>query len=599
MTDLLKPRDPSRTLEIAVQALLALGALYVLGSIYEFAQTRFLTIDEFQWGHATWLVANGEVPYRDFYEHHLPLGYTLHAPLYDPTASFANNTLRFREVAFAYVLGALACLAWASWRTHRSGPEVWLTLAIVPATGFGLMSSIEYRGDNWSAFTLIACLALIEAGQKTRSRSLAAVAGVLFVLAIGMTQKILVLGGGAVLLMWIGGLWATRPALRSRIGAFRIERPWAFAAGAALLGFVMLVTGLNLGLLELAWQINVEQSLQHEALYPSFPSAPYWRPYLEETWLSSGALLVAAAAYVLTGGRKNFWTLPLILSAIGLFFIRAPFPYNFVLLTWAIGIAAVRAWCTAVRWIMNRAKTSGRPWNGTALLYGLPLLLLPAQLGFVSGTSSLDEQLQLLKQVERYSAPDDVVIDSAGSALFRPHRGYYWYHGRAHVQMFAPWFDEVLIEEMRESQAPLWIRTVRFDLLPEAAARYLLTHYIPVYGDLHALGFQTRATGPEERRSGSIEIVRPGTYYVMPGTESPHEAAETGMNRPVIDGKVVTSPTLELEAGWHPVVIPPNSNSLRFSYLPPEAFEDTGPNQPHTRLFEYRRSRRPSERNSP
>ena len=248
---------------------------------------------------------------------------------------------------------------------------------------------------------------------------------------------------------------------------------------------------------------------------------------------------------------------------------------------------------------MDRAKARGRPWNGAALLYGLPLLLLPAQLGFVSGTSSLDEQLQLLKRVERYSAPDDVVIDSAGSALFRPHRGYYWYHGRAHVQMFAPWFDEVLIEEMRESQAPLWIRTVRFDLLPEAAARYLLTHYIPVYGDLHALGFQTRATGAEERRAGSIEIMRTGTYYVMPGSDSPNPTTETDRNRPIIDGEVVTGPTVELDAGWHPVVIPPDSKSLRFSYLPPEAFDATESSRPHTRLFEYRRSRRPSERKSP
>ncbi|MAJ62040.1 MAG: hypothetical protein CBC48_20180 [bacterium TMED88] len=588
----------NRAVSIGVQVGLIAAVFFVLVSVYQFSQTRFLSIDEFQWGHATWLVADGQVPYLDFYEHHLPLGYTSHALLYNANAGFVENTLQFRKIAFGYVLAALAALAWASWKTHRSGPEVWLTLAVVPAIGFGLMSAIDYRGDNWAAFTLLTCLALVEVGQKNRSRSLAIVAGGLLIVAIGMTQKILLLGGGALGLLWIGGLLQHGPAARIRVGTFRIDRPFAFAGGALLVGLIFLGVGALFGLLESAWQINVLEAIEHENLYPSFSASQYIQPYWEETRFSS-ALLIAGALVYMTGGRRHFWSLPLGVAAGGLLFVRAPFPYNFVLISWLIGVSAVRAWCEGVRWMTRRHEATGRSSAWLPLLYGVPLLLLPAQLGFVWGTSTLDDQLRLLSQVERHTEPNDVVIDSAGSALFRPHRGYYWYHGRAHIQMFAPWFKGPLVDAMRSSQAPLWIRSARFNLLPEEAARYLLTHYVPLDGDLYVLGFTTRATGPEESRTGRIEIVRPGPYHVTalaePDERSPTEAAPTLQ----LDGQPVTPGTITLQGGWHEVSLPPNSPAFRFSILAPEAFGEALQDRPHTPLFEYRRARRPSPRVAP
>jgi len=47
---------------------LVMTAIVVLVNVYQFALTRFFTIDEYQWGHATWLIREGKVPYRDFYD---------------------------------------------------------------------------------------------------------------------------------------------------------------------------------------------------------------------------------------------------------------------------------------------------------------------------------------------------------------------------------------------------------------------------------------------------------------------------------------------------------------------------------------------------
>ena len=71
-----------KSLQILSLLLLGLTGLSTWIEIYGFAQSRFFTIDEYQYGHATWLVAQGAMPYVDFFEHHFPLSYVMHAPIY-------------------------------------------------------------------------------------------------------------------------------------------------------------------------------------------------------------------------------------------------------------------------------------------------------------------------------------------------------------------------------------------------------------------------------------------------------------------------------------------------------------------------------------
>jgi hypothetical protein len=139
------------TVSTLVTFVLMLALLYALWIAFALGQTRYLTIDEFQWGHATWLVSQGEVPYRDFYEHHLPLGYVLHSVFLNGDGSFIDKTLLLRTIAFAYMLAAAAMLGSATWVTRRDLNESLLAALLPIGIGFGLMSAIEYRGDNWSA----------------------------------------------------------------------------------------------------------------------------------------------------------------------------------------------------------------------------------------------------------------------------------------------------------------------------------------------------------------------------------------------------------------------------------------------------------------
>ena len=65
-------------------SLIALAAVIRIGVIFN----RVIDPDESQHLHGAWLVGQGQVPYRDFWEHHMPLFYYIAAPL---TAWFADR----------------------------------------------------------------------------------------------------------------------------------------------------------------------------------------------------------------------------------------------------------------------------------------------------------------------------------------------------------------------------------------------------------------------------------------------------------------------------------------------------------------------------
>jgi hypothetical protein len=579
-------------LRIAVVAVLAASALSLLIFVYHFALTRFFTIDEYQWGHATWLVSEGKVPYRDFYEHHLPLGYLVHSLLLSDGSSFTERALLLRKIAFAYILLAASVLAIAAYLGRRDPYEA-LLLVIAPiACGFGLMSAIDYRGDNWSAFTLLCCFAVLEMNQTARRPWLAATAGVLFSVAILMTQKAMLLGGLAVALMLPLSVWhrlsSRPPRWLSRLSAQRIDCPGSFCVAAALPVAALFVLGARVGALDQAVQIVFVESLQHERLYPGFSAWKYFEPYLRYAPWTSG-MLAAGATFYLIRGRERFWALPTLAVILGGMGIKAPFPYNFVLGSVLVGICAVKGYCEAVRWSAQRWP---RLTGALPLLYLLPLSTVLPQLGFVEGMTTNAEQLETLRQIEAHSTPEDVVIDSEGSALFRPHRGYYWYQGAAHVKMFEDYYEGDFVFDLRASEALFWINGFRTRQLPASARRYLSEHYTPFRGDLFVLGLAIPGNASDHAIEMQIDVVRAGEYHLSrPGAQADRALPSVADHELRVDGELVQGNRLQLDVGWHRLWVSAGTPEYRLTFLPPLGLDDARPIGRHAPLFEYGRWR--------
>jgi hypothetical protein len=568
----------SRGSALFTLAVLAAAALWLLIHTWEFGQERFFTVDEYQYAHATWLVTQGRVPYSDFYEHHFPGSYVLHAPALPETGSMASRALRLRAIPFFYIASLAALLALGAWTATRNAPVALLTAILPLGFGFSAMSAIDYRADNFGAFLFLACLSLLEANRTWKRRSAAAFGGALLTLSILMTQKMIFLGGGAAALMLVGD--AVRRRL-SRSGAEEawIAHPGAFAAGAIAVAAAALAAALALGLLPAAFELTIAQAIEHEAHYPPISVRKYADPFLARTAATTLPLLLFAVAHL--GLRPNsFWALPVLVAFIGGWLVTAQYPYNYVLLCTLLLVCAARGY----GWAVERFVPPAAAWR--PLLYLLPLAALPNQLAFVSGTTSNEHQLHLLDKLERFSGEDDVVIDGAGGAIFREHASYYWYHGVAHRKILEDYFREGLLRDLRESRARFWIKDFRLPKISPEIRRYLHRHYVRADGQLFALGFatpETDATG----WAGEIDVIRSGVYYAHTGIGRAG-AAEGGVLS--IDGQPVGPEGVTLEEGVHRVSAPPGSPAAVVTPLPRGVFEDRMPKLlPHAPLFEYDR----------
>jgi len=571
---------------IVTGLLLAWAVVSTLILVHDFGQQRFFTIDEYQYGHATWLVAEGERPYLDFYEHHFPFSYVLHAPIVSDDDSFVVRALRLRTVAFGYLLAMAVSLLASTWWVTRNPFVAALSASLPLAFGFGLMSSIDYRADNFAACLFVICLALLEANRKRPRRALAIAGGLCFAAAVFMTQKMVFLGGGAVVALLAWDFASRRLAPGKRMPC--IGRPVAFISAATAVVVAVLAVAGALGILDSAFETTVLHTLEHEAYYPRVHFWRYAAPFVEETRMTTIAILLFAGAYGFLE-RDPFWLLPLAVAGLGGALMQTQYPYNFVYTGFLLLICALRGFAAAVERLRPQAGIAAALWP---LLFLLPLGILPEQLAFIANTSSNRHQLALLQKVEDYSGADDAVIDGSGGALFRKHGSYYWYHGSAHRRMFRDYFENDLVRDYRDSRAIFWIRDLRQRKLPKSVTDYFRAHYVHVDGDLYGLGFETALdSSTEDPRE--VELIRSGDYFVLTAEASRRGrvVASTSVGEPTalrLDGREVVGGRVHLEEGVHRVEVGPGAPAYIVSLLPAAAFERRiPPRRTHTPLFEY------------
>jgi hypothetical protein len=576
-----------RVLRLLVLFALCAAWVVMLHRVHDLARHRHFTIDEWQYGHATWLVGRGEVPYRDFYEHHVPLSYVLHAPLLADEAPFPERALRLRSIVFAWIASLSVLLGAATFAATRRAPLAVLTAFVPFGFGFGLLSVVDYRADNFAAFLFLAALALVEVNRSRDRRDTSLVAGVLLGLALWTTQKMVYVVGGTGLALAVVDLarWraGARPPFVARPGALLLGLGATLAAGIAALAAS--------GVLVEAFEITVLHAVAHEAAHPPMPLSRFAAPFLASTPITT-PLFALGALLALATPHGRFWLLPLAVAAASGAAIRAQFPYNYVLACLLLGIAALAGFA----WVVERAPLRGRLEAARPLLWLLPLLVLPEQIGFTRGVSDNRHQLALLEAVERFTGPDDVVIDGAGGALFRPHASYWWYHGGAHRRMLPGVFSERLLEDYRRSAAPLWIRDLRLQGLPQSVRDFFASHYVRVDGDLYALGFRL-PPGGDAPRSVEIDVLRAGDWNVFAAVRGdaghapgawlqaagrPSEAGTLHLERGREAG------TLHLERGRQALTVAPGAPALLLSPLPRALFYETRiGDAPHSPTFEY------------
>lgn len=140
--------------------------------------------------HSSFMIALGQVPYRDFFQHHNPLLWYLFAPLtklfaYDPTISEVVSLISFlvflKSLVYVYKLNVefLSNKFWG------------LAAAAAIATPGYKLYAVDFRPDNYMVFCLIAGIYYLFSYLKEQKRYQISVAFLWFFVGLMFAQKAL------------------------------------------------------------------------------------------------------------------------------------------------------------------------------------------------------------------------------------------------------------------------------------------------------------------------------------------------------------------------------------------------------------------------
>jgi hypothetical protein len=501
---------------------------------------KSFSIDEFQYAHAAWLVAHGQVPYRDFFEVHFPLLYQGLALVFRVLGDSPSNVLALRGAMLAPLALTGAAVALLN-RRQGFVAGVLAPVLLLAMPDFVALAT-EIRPDALAIALFLGALACLSVARGDRPWR-TSVAGALLVAAAWGSQKVLFYGGAVGLV-----LAADLLVRRGRAPAL-VASPRAFLAGvgAALAAIAVYLTVTQSwgawGYWCFVW------AAEHQRHYPGFS----WRAYFDPVWKAhlwlftlAGLGWVATARSWWRSGEARWRDSDLLLlvaapATFGSYALqRAPFPYSLLPFLAVVALFAARG---AAGVLGGMAAPAWRLVGAGALL-GL-LALQGVRLEAVLARSDNAHQREVLARIERLTGPEDVAYDNSGGYVSRPHAHFYFYTD-AYLRKAIP---ETLAREVPEALLSrggvLSLADLRSEALPASLKRFLAEHYQPLDGDISLWGqrYDVPSGGLLE---GAFLAVREDRYFVEP-------AAVLEAGSLFIDGVRVREPVFTLARGSHSV----------------------------------------------
>jgi hypothetical protein len=508
--------------------------------------TKGYSIDEFTYSHGAWLVSQGAVPFRDFFETRFPLHYLILAVPFIFSGEDPESILHLRVVmllffaAIAFAVHALAA------RSHsRAGP---IALVVLLGNVIFVISASEIRPDPVAlAFFLWALVVVGARGLSAGTRGLTA--GALVALSCLGSAKAAIYGLAFLPIWLVDVAWNARHRRSSLLGS-----PWLFVvAGTAVAGLAvgaLLVSG--------AWadfyQLAVVRSLDFVGGESSQAQSRGVRNLVASLrWL----IPVVAWGVIATGlrvwrspSRTNDpdWVLLLALPATWLSYTVQNYAYRYSWIPF-IALFAIFAGRGAAS-LLEIARDDARsfPTRGAiGLVAVIPLLATLAE--SVDPFRSIlrrrnTYQHQVLRDLGELTAPGDAVYDNSGSYVTRPHA-----HSPHHTDHWMrKSMSEELVREVPRSiianEAVATLRDCRFPQLAKPLKRYLRLHYQPYSGDLWLWGQRYHVV--EGSLEDEFRAIKDGRYFVWP-----ESAASAG--RLEVGGERVITEIFALDKGVHDV----------------------------------------------
>jgi hypothetical protein len=529
--------DTDRVLQLGLALCLALLAVQAV----QIARYKYFTVDEYQYAHAAWLVADGQVPYRDFFEVHFPLVYQVLSPVFliagdDPTAIVA---LRLGMVPFL----AIFCGAVGLLNVRQSRLAAIAAPALLLALPTFASQATEIRPDAIAAALFLASLGVLRV-TRLSDRVCGATSGFLMVASAWGTQKAAFYGSVYALALLVDlaarrsdEVRGIRPLLRS---------PAAFVVGAAV-GLSMIAGYLTAtGSWDDWWHWCFVWAVDHQRHYPGFSWHRYMDPIVIETpWLFIlAAWGLARTVRALNARGRDALRDPdlLLIAALASTFgsialQRAPFAYSFLAFLALVAVLASRG----VGYLLEARV---RPAVRVALAMALLVLLVMQSATLATYVNQSNAwQLDVLSRIGRLTAPDDPAYDNSGGYIARPHAYKYFYTDLYLRESIAETLARDVPRAIVESGTVLHLSDQRFGTLPQTLKAFLDRHFQPVDGDV-ALWGQHYVVPSSGALADTFLANRDDQYFL-----SPAPAFDRGVL--TIDGEPVRTPVFRLSKGEH------------------------------------------------
>lgn len=386
-------------------------------------------VDETEYLHAGWLMANGARLYEDFFEHHSPLFFAVQELLADRgiPSDVVPYFERARRVAGAFGLLALLAFAAVVWRSSRHAAAI--AVALILTTGsLWLRGFAEVRAEPYAlAFFFIGAWLVMRTGSGGR-RADELLAGI----GIGLVA--------------ISCLWQPKwPVACVAVGLFWLlrHRTWksflaAVLTTAAGLAAICLVVPLDLW-----WFFNFELNvvLAQGVQTSDWAMNAYFRggiPFLYvqdifHPWLVvPAALLLAASAWIERNAERAF---PVALLVAAFIELRVIYPWPAIwthyYLMWSIASAAVLGLLpSSIVIVMRRAGAPEAIARATRFaLLAAAVVVIGAHVIAVDPTSGGKATYFVSQRyLQKRLGPDDVVwLEPTRHPVTVRDAHYYWF----------------------------------------------------------------------------------------------------------------------------------------------------------------------------
>jgi hypothetical protein len=494
-----------------------------------------LSWDEIEFFRATWWIGEGRVPFRDFWEHHLPLQWIVFAPL---ARWFANGSgveavLALRIAQLPLWIATFAMLMAIARRQVDDRASRWSALVLLLAAPLFTNAALEYRVDALGNFAFIAALALVVLRAQSRWNWIGFGALMSIAVLANMRMAPLVAFTGALMLFWDAAerRWRWSPqSLWMAAGiapVVAIFVSWLFAVHAWP-AFVTDVIALNRSV-DATMSDLVRGSLAWTLLAPLRDRDVA----CIAIWLLGIAGCARALREIRRPGPLQLFAILTIASVLSVAFLHVQYPYhlqNAYLLLLPLAALGLSDLARRVRLVPAL----------TAAIVVVALLIHAApMLRDDFGAPMLYED-RIMEEVDRRTTKDEVVWDGVGYALRREPAYRYWFLPTGvRLLVRAGKLPAYSARELATNPPAAILYGLRvqpwLDEFPDTAA-WSFRHYVPLYRDLWIPGLGSRIEPRPMKvawlapKAGRYEIfasellarhpwlTRPQEYLLMQGT---------------------------------------------------------------------------------